>query len=77
MLPLAWAGVMKGPMTKRPKSRPAASSWDIYAARYSPAKWIGTVEAVDTNAAIEEAAKLFKVNDPRKLIAARRQALKG
>ena len=56
-------------MTKSPKSRPATSSWDI-TARYSPTKWIGTVEAVDTNRAIEEAAKAFKVNDPRKLIAA-------
>jgi len=49
--------VMKGPMTKRPKPRPATtSSWDIYLARHSPAKWIGTVEAVDADAAIEEAA---------------------
>jgi len=49
---------MKAPMTKRPKPRPATtSSWDIYLARHSPAKWIGTVEAVDADAAIEQAVK--------------------
>ena len=61
-------------MTKRPKPRPATlSSWDIYLARHSPAKWIGTVEAVDANAAIAEAAKLFDVKEPRKLIAVQRR----
>jgi hypothetical protein len=35
-----------------------------------PAEWIGTVEAVDKSAAIEEAAELFKANDLRNLIAA-------
>ena len=61
-------------MTKRAKPRPATmSSWDIYLARHSPAKWIGTVEAVDANAAIVEAAKLFDVKEPRKLIAAQRR----
>jgi hypothetical protein len=45
------------------------SSWDIYLAQHSPAKRIGTDEAVDNNAAIEEAAELFKANDSRKLIA--------
>jgi len=49
------------------------SSWDIYLARHSPAKWIGTVEAVDANAAIVEAAKLCDVKEPRKLIAAQRR----
>jgi hypothetical protein len=47
--------------------------WDIYLAQHSPAKWIGTVEAVDKKAAIEEAAELFKVNDPKKLIAVQRR----
>ncbi len=61
-------------MTKRAKPRPATmSSWDIYLARHSPAKWIGTVEAVDANAAIVEAAKLFDVKEPRKLIAVQRR----
>jgi hypothetical protein len=61
-------------MTKPAKPRPATgSSWDIYLAQHSPAKWIGTVEAVDKNAAIEEAAQLFKANDPRKLIAVQRR----
>jgi hypothetical protein len=35
------------------------SSWDIYQAQHSPAKWIGTVEPVDKEAAIEKAAELF------------------
>jgi Ser/Thr protein kinase RdoA (MazF antagonist) len=61
-------------MTKRAKLRPATrSSWDIYLTQHSPAKWIGTVEAVDKSAAIEEAADLFKANDPRKLIAVQRR----
>lgn len=56
-------------MTKRPKLRPAtATSWNIYLARHSPAKWLGTVEALDTKGAIEEAAKLFKLDDPKNLI---------
>ena len=61
-------------MTKRAKPRLVTrSSWDIYLAQYSPAKWIGTIEAVDKNAAIEEAAGLFKANDPRNLIAVQRR----
>ncbi len=61
-------------MAKRAKLRPATlSSWDIYLARHSPAKWIGTVEAVDANAAIAEAAKRFDVKEPRKLIAVQRR----
>jgi hypothetical protein len=52
-------GRWKAPMTKRAKPRPATtSSWNIYLAHHSPAKWIGTVEAVDADAAIAEAAKL-------------------
>ena len=68
---------MKDPYDEASQVATSGVRWDIYVAPYSPAKWIGTVESVDTNAAIEEAAKLFKVNDPRKLIAARRQALEG
>jgi hypothetical protein len=61
-------------MMKRAKLRAATmSSWDIYLAQHLPAKWIGTVEAVDANAAIGEAVKLFKVSDPTKLIALRRR----
>jgi hypothetical protein len=30
--------------------------WDVYLARHTPAKWIGTAEAVDADAAIAEAA---------------------
>jgi hypothetical protein len=61
-------------VTKRAKLRAVTrSSWDIYLAQHSPAKWIGTVEAVDKSSAIEEAAALFKANDPRKLIALQRR----
>jgi hypothetical protein len=64
-------GLMKGP---RGEACPVTlSSWDIYLARHSPAKWIGTVEAVDANAAIAEAAKRFDVKEPRKLIAVQRR----
>jgi hypothetical protein len=48
-------------------------TWDIYQARHAPAKLLGTVEAVDVDAAIAEAAKQFDVNDSRKLIAVRRR----
>lgn len=61
-------------MMQRPNLRLVTpSSWNIYLAQHSPAKWIGTVEAINANGAIEEAAKLFKVNDPRKLIAVQRR----
>jgi hypothetical protein len=42
--------------------------WDIYRAA-AKAKWIGTVEAVDADAAIKDAAKEFNIEDPKKLIA--------
>jgi hypothetical protein len=45
--------------------------WDIYRAP-AKARWIGTVEAVDAEAAIREAAKEFNVQDTKKLIAVRR-----
>jgi hypothetical protein len=48
-------------------------TWDIYQARHAPAKLLGTVEAVDVDAAIAETAKQFDVNDSRKLIGARRR----
>jgi hypothetical protein len=61
-------------MTKLAKPRPVTrSSWNIYLTRHLPAKWIGTVEAVDKDGAIEEAAELFKPNDPRTLIAVQRR----
>ncbi len=61
-------------MTQRPRLQPATtSSWNIYLARYSPAKWIGTVEALDADTAIAEAARLFDVKEPRELIAVRRR----
>jgi len=46
-----------------------SSSWHIYLVERSPAEWIGTIEAVDGDAAIADAAKLYNVKDPQKLIA--------
>jgi hypothetical protein len=60
-------------MAKRPSSSPLPpQSWDIHLARHTPAKWIGTVEAADADAAIEEAAKQFAIQDTKRLIAVRR-----
>jgi len=42
-------------------------------AHHTPARLLGTVEATDADAAIEAAAKLFDIPDPRKLIPVRRQ----
>jgi hypothetical protein len=47
-------------------------SWDIYLARHTPAKWVGTVEAVDFDTAIEEATQRFEVENSRKLLVVRR-----
>jgi hypothetical protein len=55
-------------MTKRPSS-PPPTRWDIYRAA-AKAKWLGTVEATDADAAIEEAVKEFG-QEPAKLIAVR------
>ena len=55
----------------RPKPQTRPMRWDIYRAA-AKARLIGTVEAPDADAAIKEAAKEFKIPDPRKLIAVRR-----
>jgi hypothetical protein len=55
-------------MMKKP---PPMFRWDIYRAA-AKAKWIGTVEAAEADAAIKEAAKQFDVQDTKKLIAVRR-----
>jgi hypothetical protein len=63
-------------MPKRPSpSQPTPLLWDIYRAA-SKAKWIGTIEAADADAAIEAAAKEFKT-DANKLIAVRRRGIAG
>ncbi len=46
--------------------------WDIYRAA-AKAKWIGTVEAVDADAAIREATKLYNIQDTKKLLAVQRR----
>ena len=57
---------------RRPSPAPPAN-WDVYLVRHTPAKLVGTVEARDVDAAIEKAAKEFKVPNPRKLIAVQRR----
>jgi hypothetical protein len=52
----------------KPEVRPMR--WDIYRAA-AKARWIGTVEATDADAAIEAAANEYNIADPRKLIAVR------
>jgi len=68
------AGPILAFMPKRPPEppRPAPSLlWDIYRAA-SKAKWTGSVEAADADAAVQAAAIEFKT-DARKLIAVRRR----
>jgi putative GTP pyrophosphokinase len=48
------------------------ANWDIYLARHTPAKLVGTVEATDAEAAIEKAGLEFEIKDPKRLIAVRR-----
>jgi hypothetical protein len=52
--------------------KPSLSRWDIYIARYTPAKLLGVVEARDADLAIVEAMKAFNISDPKRLIAVRR-----
>lgn len=59
-------------MARRPSPAPPAN-WDVYLVRHTPAKLVGTVEAQDVDAAIEKAAREFKVPNPRKLIAVQRR----
>jgi hypothetical protein len=59
-------------MTKRPRVVSANPvTWDIYQTRHPPAKWIGIVEAIDADAAIEAAVKEFEI-EAKRLIALRR-----
>ena len=58
-------------MAKRPPSAPPPN-WDIYLARHTPAKLVGTVEAAGAGEAIEKAAMEFEIKDPKRLIAVRR-----
>jgi hypothetical protein len=53
-----------------PKPRPP-QRWDIYLARHTQAKVLGTVEATDADAAIEAAVKEFGI-EAKLLIAVRR-----
>jgi hypothetical protein len=48
--------------------------WEIYLARSTPAKYIGTVEAADADAAIKAAIKEFNIAEPQasRLIPVRR-----
>lgn len=50
-----------GPMSKAPLPH----RWDIYLARHTPAKWLGTVEAVTADEAIAVAVKEFGIEGKR------------
>jgi hypothetical protein len=54
--------------------RQPLATWEIYMARSTPAKYIGTVEAADAEAATKAAAKEFNIAEPQasRLIAVRR-----
>jgi len=62
-------------VNRRPRNQQplAANLLDIYLARHTPAKWIGTEEAADADAAIKERAKQFDIQDTKKLTAVRRR----
>jgi hypothetical protein len=62
----------KRPSPDKPQPTPLWS-WDIYRVA-SKARWIGSVEAADADAAIEKAAAEFKT-DARRLIAVKRRAI--
>ena len=69
---LAWGAAGRRSHDKRPRvvsSNPV--TWDIYEARHTPAKWLGTVEAATADEAIEVAAKEFGI-EAKRLIAVRR-----
>jgi hypothetical protein len=57
-------------MARKPEPPPPLS-WDIYRAA-AKAKWIGSVEAADADAAIEKAVAEFKT-DAKRLIAVQRR----
>jgi hypothetical protein len=47
-------------------------SSDVYLARYTPAKWIGTAEAVNFDAATAAPTKELEAAELKRVIAARR-----
>ena len=51
-------------VVKLPRTPQRLMRWDIYRAA-AKAKWIGTVEAVDADAAIKDAAKEFNIEDTK------------
>jgi hypothetical protein len=60
---------LRKPRKEQPKLR-----WDIYLARSTPAKLIGTVQAPDADAAVEAAIREFDIKGEhaKRLIAVRR-----
>jgi hypothetical protein len=53
--------------------RPVAGPKPRPSTKPAPAKWLGTVQASDAEAAIKEATKQFEVKDPKRPIAIRRR----
>jgi hypothetical protein len=72
---------LEGFLTSRPRAdgskvlpRKPLPTWEIYLARSTPAKYVGTVEAADPEAATKAAIKEFNIVEPqaKRLIAVRR-----
>jgi len=72
-LPLAGDTRLMTSPSSRVRTVSGNLEWDIYLVRHTPAKFIGTVEASDAQAAIAEAVWRFDVKEPNKLLAVRRR----
>jgi hypothetical protein len=66
--------VVDAPNHSNTLTRKPLPIWEIYLARSTPAKYVGTVEAVDAEAATKAAIKEFSIAEPqaKRLIAVRR-----
>jgi hypothetical protein len=61
-------------MAKKPKATPAVSRWRISFLKSTPARFLGYIDAPDEKAAIEAAAKEYKIAEAlRDRIVARRE----
>jgi len=64
---------ISGMVSRKKPSKPADHRWQISLIKATPAKYLGSVYAPDEAAAIEAAAREFKVPDqlPNRLVARR------
>jgi len=54
---------IRGMVSRKKPSKPAAHRWRITLIKATPAKYLGSVDAPDEAAAIETAAREFKISD--------------